>query len=261
MSEDQNQGAAERATTTEAPIKSDQPKATSPDEPPKNFWMSVVEYISIFGAFWPFGIFLLNLVIPDDSQPLQGLSWFQLLSTGAYAFLLEGITAGLGLAMFSSFFILLVDLICRSVGIRPEQLLVGSLAGACVGLMISLPYCLKDSPSNMRCILLISTATLLTQSGGTWGAWRVLYGSKSASTVVAELPRSMRFGVRHLLLISIWCAVVLTTLKYLGVLSERLMGLVGIWLVLQAILVLLTMVFVTRLRRNWGNLQEGSFEQ
>ena len=254
MSEDQNQGAAESATTAEAPIKSDQPKATTPDTPPKNFWMSVVQHISIFGAFWPFCLFLLNLVIPDDSQPLQGLSWFQLLSTGAYALLLEGITAGLGLAMFSSFFILLVDLVCRSVGIRPEQLLVGSLTGAILGLMIALPHCFEHSPSNLRCILLISTATLLTQSGGTWGAWRVLYGSKSASTVAAELPKSMRFGVRHLLLLSIWCAVVLTTLKYLDVLRERLMGLVGIWVVLQVVIMSVVLVIVHRRSQFYMNM-------
>lgn len=226
-------------------------------EPYTNFWLSVVLCISLAGSLWPFSRFLINIFEPASTSSLLSLPVSEMVFAGMISLLFGGTVCIVTLALLSSSVALGMNLILKTLNIEQEQIGVGSATGGIAGLLLALPFCFAEGQCYLYAPLLLGTATLLTQLGGTWGAWRVLNSMKEEGGTVMAEPSIFQFGVRQLLLLAVWFAVGLTTLRYLGVLSEKLLVLVGIWSALQVVFFFLIALIMKRWKRVRADQQEG----
>ena len=57
----------------------------------------------------------------------------------------------------------------------------------------------------------------------------------SSEEDIPTWPTSFQFGVRQLLLLTLWCVIILTGLKLAGVLTERFLTSIAFWSTLQLV--------------------------
>ncbi|MEM8946131.1 MAG: hypothetical protein AAGD11_13235 [Planctomycetota bacterium] len=212
-----------------------------------DFWPSVVLGISLAGALWPFTLYLINVVEKAGDPALASVGVDEMLLGGGILLLFGGsICLGVS-ALVATAIALAMKLILRSLQVDCEHLLIGTLTGGTVGLLLALPFCFAQDPSLLRCAATIGLATMLTQAGGTWGAWRMLSARARSEDMRRVAPTSFRFGTRQMFLVTVWSAAILTVLKLMDVLHEPLLSLIAIWFLLQLAL----MVVVGLLAKYW----------
>jgi hypothetical protein len=161
----------------------------------------------------------------------------------------------------SAFVLPFVYFFVRSLGLRGSIIRLGAFGGGLVGFVAVMPllnWILFEAPQNWQqqvFIVLVgpALATLLGQTGGAWGAWRVgRYERAVAKASVSDKRNSQgsanelrdssgatarfQFGVRHLLVISLWVSLLLTAIRLSGFgFGFGLMLLFG-WAVYQAVI-------------------------
>ena len=84
-------------------------------------------------------------------------------------------------------------------------------------------------PGDFPAFLVLGLATVLGQVGGAFGARKTHYVSIRASLE----PIALRFGIRQLLILTVWLALVMTVLKLTGMATESYFAHFGVWLVIQ----------------------------
>ena len=154
----------------------------------------------------------------------------------------------------------LVYLFVRSLELRGRIVRLGAFCGGLVGFVAVMPFLIlfmSDAHySLMECavVLLLGPAltTIVGQLGGAWGGWRTRWCERAvARTAIGgekmpeELPANnlenngapahsrLQFGIRHLLVVSIWVSLLLTAIRLSGLNYRFVLMLFVGWLVYQ----------------------------
>jgi hypothetical protein len=180
---------------------------------------------------------------------------------GPLLFSLFGAGIGLVWATIVAFAILpLVYLFVRSLELRGSIVRLGAFCGGLVGFVAVMPFFIgamsgiTDTLAEIALIVLLGPAltTIVGQLGGAWGGWRTRWYERAvAQAAIAkrgrpeELPANistdyghpnhhrLQFGIRHLLVISIWISVLLTGIRLSGLDYRSVLLLIGGWSVYQ----------------------------
>ena len=167
--------------------------------------------------------------------------------------------AGIGLiwATIVSFAILpLVYLFVRSLELRGSIVRLGAFYGGLVGFVAVMPLFLGalsdvgNSLTELGMVVLLGPAltTIIGQAGGAWGGWRTLWYERAVARAAIggrRLPEKvpakclekncarphsgLQFGIRHLLVISIWVSLLLTVIRLSGLDYLFLLFLFTVW--------------------------------
>lgn len=202
------------------------------------FWPSVVTGIALFGAPWPFFLYLLNLFHPDSVTSLFAMGPLEMLFAGVVSLLFGGTICFFVLGILAGGVAVALSLVAKTLGVDDENPLAAKATGGFVGFLLALPSCFTNEPGYGTCLLMIATATFLTQLGGVWGANCALAAASNETSETDQLARPWQFEMRHLMLGTVWFAVVLTMLKLAGLLNERLLVMFGIWVGVFAVFLL-----------------------
>ena len=222
-------------------------------EPFITFWPSVVLGISLGGACWPFTLYLVGLFEDGGASALFSVSRIEMLMAAGIMLFVGGTVCLMVTALVAAGIVLAMNLILTTLRIDHEHLLVGTFTGGLVGLTLALPFCMTDGSLDSQgsfklgIAFMIGFATVLTQLGGTLGAWRSLRKRETLDVKTHLLAGNLQFGIKQMFYVTAWCAGILTMLKLLGVLHERLLGLIGIWFVLQLVSLLVIGLATNRL--------------
>ncbi|NOZ41135.1 MAG: hypothetical protein GXP24_13050 [Planctomycetes bacterium] len=112
-----------------------------------------------------------------------------------------------------------------------ENVFCGMFIGGTVGLVLTLPLWFFGTV--FFSLFWIGTVTVFGQLGGGWGARKSLRDLHSFE--IPSWPTTFQFGVRQLLLLTFWCAVILTGLKLAGILTGRVLACLAFWSALQLV--------------------------
>lgn len=194
------------------------------------FWPSVVTGIAIFGAPWPFFLYLLNLFHPSSRASLFAMGPLEMLFAGAVALVFGGTICFFVLGILAGGVAVALSLVAKTLGVDDENLLAAKATGGFVGFLLAVPSCFTNEPGYGTCLLMIATATFLTQLGGAWGANCAFAAAGDNASQADDRPRPWQFEMRHLMLGTVWFAVVLTMLKLAGLLNDRLLVMFGLWI-------------------------------
>jgi hypothetical protein len=156
----------------------------------------------------------------------------------------------------------LVYLFVRSMELRGSTVRLGAFCGGLVGFVAVLPFffgVMSSGPSTLSEIVFLALvgpalATIVGQVGGAWGGWRTGWYERALIQAVSreggiadELPADgsenaestqphrIQFGIRHLLVISIWISLLLTAIRLSGLDFLSMLSLLGAWVVCQAV--------------------------
>jgi hypothetical protein len=155
----------------------------------------------------------------------------------------------------------LVYLFVRSMELRGSAVRLGAFCGGLIGFVAVLPFfagAMTSGPDEWWKIAAFvlagpALATIVGQVGGAWGGWRTQWCERALSQAGSgeggapgELPadsskqgdsvrhRRLQFGIRHLLVVSIWISVLLTAIRLSGLDFLFVLLLLGGWVVYQA---------------------------
>jgi hypothetical protein len=156
----------------------------------------------------------------------------------------------------------LVYLFVRSMELRGSVVRLGAFCGGLVGLVAVLPFFIgamssgPDVWSGIALFVLVgpALATVVGQAGGAWGGWRTRWyeraltqsGSRGGG-IPGEPPadsskhdgsarhRRLQFGIRHLLVVSIWISLLLTAIRLSGLDFLFMLSVLAGWVVCQAV--------------------------
>ncbi len=196
-------------------------------DPFQDYWSNVVLWVSLAEALLPFCLLVLvtfyNVLI--GTQTAGGLG--HLLITAVMTLCLGFTLVFATILIVTGILSALIGFACKTLGIDVSNTRVGAFTGGCVGLLMALPFAGSGIPS----LLLLSVSTLLGQLGGAYGAWRTYYRVNHAT----EQPLQVRFGIKQLLILTIWFSVLMTILKLSGMTNESYLTFFGSWIALQGL--------------------------
>jgi hypothetical protein len=137
------------------------------------------------------------------------------------------------------------------------------MCGGLVGFAAILPFVLRTplaSGANATDIALIALlgpclTTVIGQLGGAWGGRQSAGRQPSVSepTSASEVPSEpmLQFRIRHLLWLTVWISLLLTSIRLSGIPFGLLLPVLLAWLVFQAGTLMCGWFFVRRIRPKW----------
>jgi hypothetical protein len=179
----------------------------------------------------------------------------------------------------------LVYLFVRSLELRGSIVRLGAFCGGLVGFVAIMPFFLgimgggPDSLAELAVVGLLGPAltTIVGQLGGAWGGWRTGWYERAVaqaaisgggrpealpanhSNIDGGLPHSrLQFGIRHLLVVSIWISLLLTGIRLSGLGYQSVLLLLISWLVYQMATLWVGSLLLGRLSRRRARRQTRS---
>lgn len=194
-------------------------------DPYQDFWSNVILWISLAESLVPLAILVLGLISKSATTGILADGFGYLLATIGAAFgigftLLFAITlpvAGLVSAV--------VGFACKTLKMPANNLPVGTMSGGFVGILLVMPFVF----SSQRPLWFLSIPVLLGQAGGAYGAWRTFHRPRRSDSA----PVTIRFGIKQLMILTAWLAVLLTLLKLAGLTEWSRLQTLGTFFVLQ----------------------------
>lgn len=203
---------------------------------PLDFWSVVVLRITLVEMLWPPLLQLFLLLEETPGLTIFALGLQELSLSFFVAFLFGTLSCGL---LFLFLFVgveMFARMVLKTLQIRSEQLWVAVFVGGLSGLSISLPFCLLSQVASLvLCCFAISTATILGQLGGAWGARRWLANPDRCTQSKLSTSPIFQFRTRQLFILTVWCALVLTVFSLFNLFSARLFVVALTWAVFQVI--------------------------
>ncbi len=196
-------------------------------DPFQDYWSNVVLWVSIAEALLPFCLLVLvalyNLLA--GTPRADGLG--HLLITAVMSLCLGFTLVFATILIVTGILSALIGFACKTLGINVSNTRVGAFTGGCVGLLMALPFAGSGIPS----LLFLFVSTLLGQLGGGYGAWKTYHRPRNSS----EQPLKVRFGIKQLLILTVWFSILMTILKLAGMITESYLTFFGSWFALQGL--------------------------
>ena len=194
-------------------------------DPYQDFWSNVVLWTSLAESLVPLVLLALD-GFPSSRRPASSLMGLVICWPRSVPRLGSALRCCLPLrCQWQAWFWRSSGSLVRPLRFPCNNLPIGTLAGGFVGILLVMPFVF----SSERPLWILSIPVLLGQAGGAYGAWRTFHRPRRV-----EAPHAtIRFGIKQLMILTAWLAVLMTLLKLAGLTEWTRLQTLGTFFVLQ----------------------------